>query len=132
LRVSSEGLRLCGQGEDDGLFLELYDKELLEKDGLSGSLGRLQLVINSTTLVHYMEASCLRFPELTLRHKYMTLPRPNGTVHESVLKYEIDRLRKSDYVPASGVPTEVLEQRRSGHGFCHLVTLEDLLEDGQV
>ena len=55
-----------------------------------------------------------------------------GTVHESVLKYEVDRLRKSGYVPASGVPTEVLEQRRSGHEFCHLAMLEDSLEDGQV
>jgi hypothetical protein len=132
LRASSEGLRLCGQGEDDDLFLELYDKELLEKNRLSRSLGRLQLVIDPTTLVHNIEASYLRFPELTLRRKYIILPRPNGTVHESVLKYEVDRLRKSGYVPASGVPTEVLEQRRSGHKFCHLAILEDSLEDGQV
>lgn len=36
----------------------------------------------------------------------MILPLPNGTTHESVLKYKADRLRKYDYVPTSEVPAE--------------------------
>jgi hypothetical protein len=114
LCASSEGLRLCGKGEGDDIFLALYDKELLEKNGLSSSsLGGLHLLINPTTFLHDIEASRLRFPEVTLRRKHMILPLPSGTVHESVLKYEADRPRKSDYVPTSEAPTEVLERRRA-------------------
>ena len=129
LCASSEGLRLCGRGEDDHLFLELYDKELLEKNDLSsGSLGDLHLLIDPTTLLHGMEASCLCFPGLTLRRKHMILPLPSDTVYESVLKYEADRPRKSGYVLTFGVPTEVLER----HEFYHVVMLEDSPKNGQV
>jgi hypothetical protein len=62
----------------------------------------------------------------------MILPLPNGTVLETVLKYEADRLHRSGYVPAFEVPAEVIERRRFGDEFCHLVLLESSQEDGQV
>lgn len=79
----------------------------------------------------WRRAVCV-YPELALRRKYMILPLSNGAVHESVLKYEADQLRKSGYVRTSEVPAEVIERRRSGDYFCHPVVLEDSHEDGQV
>ena len=61
----------------------------------------------------------------------MALLLPNGTVHESVLKYEANRVRKSGYLRTSEVPAEVIERRRSGDEFCHLGMLNDSQEDGQ-
>ena len=86
--------------------------------------------MDPTSVLHDMRRAVCVFAELILRRRDMAVSPPNGTGHESVLKYEVYRPRKSSYLRTSNVPAEVLERRRLGHELYHLVVLEGSHEDG--